>query len=75
MQVALVLGGAEPRLLVKRHSRTLGHARDPYSGRGERAVVDVLLARLAQCPGGGPGGPRISRPFRFPIAMSCSMSG
>jgi hypothetical protein len=26
MQVALVLGGPEPLLLVKRHSRTLGQA-------------------------------------------------
>jgi hypothetical protein len=28
-----------------------------------------------QCPGGGPGGPRISNPFRFAIWMSRCMGG
>jgi hypothetical protein len=39
MQVALVLGGPEPLLLVKRHSRTLGQAGATFlvGRRGEAA--------------------------------------
>ena len=70
-EVGAVVGGCDldvgHRFFVLRRG---SGARPAGGGAGA-----LLVVVAGQCPGGGPGGPRISNPFRLAIGASRAMSG